>query len=240
MIKSNAWVVAAAALAAAALTARLGLWQLDRAAQKVAVQQAIDLARDMPALRLPELPADASGVKRVLHRRAVAEGRWIQEATVLLDNRPLDGRSGFIVVTPLRLADGRALAVQRGWLPRDGRDRTQVAPFDTPAGDVRIEGRINARLSRWFDLGPGSPGPIRQNLELDAYGREFRLQLLPFALLQEELPGEPTEGLVRRWPVPTTGVQMHYGYAFQWFALSALVIVLYGWFGIIRPRRRSA
>ena len=33
------------------------------------------------------------------------------------------------------------------------------------------------------------------------------------------------------------GVHKHYGYAFQWFALSALILGLYVWFQLIRPRR---
>jgi surfeit locus 1 family protein len=34
-------------------------------------------------------------------------------------------------------------------------------------------------------------------------------------------------------------VHKHYGYAFQWFALSALTCGLYAWFQLIRPRRRQ-
>jgi surfeit locus 1 family protein len=46
--------------------------------------------------------------------------------------------------------------------------------------------------------------------------------------------GAPSEGLLREWPQPATGVEKHYGYAFQWFGLSALITLLYVWFQIVR------
>ena len=39
---------------------------------------------------------------------------------------------------------------------------------------------------------------------------------------------------------PAADVHKHYGYAFQWFALCALIVGLYVWFQLIRPRRRAA
>ena len=51
--------------------------------------------------------------------------------------------------------------------------------------------------------------------------------------------GGPSEGLQRDWPAPALGVERHYGYAFQWFGLSALVAILYVWFQFIAPRRKS-
>jgi surfeit locus 1 family protein len=48
------------------------------------------------------------------------------------------------------------------------------------------------------------------------------------------------DGLVRDWPAPAADVHKHYGYAFQWFSLSALTLILYVWFQVLRPRRRPA
>jgi surfeit locus 1 family protein len=52
------------------------------------------------------------------------------------------------------------------------------------------------------------------------------------------LAGAPV--LLRDWPKPATDVHKHYGYAFQWFALSALTVILYVWFQVLRPRRRRS
>ena len=50
----------------------------------------------------------------------------------------------------------------------------------------------------------------------------------------------PGDGLARDWPAPAADVHKHYGYAFQWFSLSALTVILYVWFQVLRPRRRPA
>jgi len=46
------------------------------------------------------------------------------------------------------------------------------------------------------------------------------------------------DGLLRHWPAPAFDVHKHYGYAFQWFALAALITGLYVWFQLVRPRLR--
>ena len=58
-------------------------------------------------------------------------------------------------------------------------------------------------------------------------------------IVQDDAGAASADGLLRQWPEPASDVHKHYGYAFQWFGLSALVIVLYVWFQIIRPRRRA-
>jgi surfeit locus 1 family protein len=59
-------------------------------------------------------------------------------------------------------------------------------------------------------------------------------------VVQEDGANPPADGLLRQWPPPAADVHKHYGYAFQWFALSALVLVLYVWFQILRPRTARA
>lgn len=88
--------------------------------------------------------------------------------------------------------------------------------------------------------GPGAVGssPIRQNLDLEAFRSETRLPLRTDLTLQQI--GAASEGLQRDWPAPALGVEKHYGYAFQWFGLSALVVLLYVWFQLIAPWRKAA
>lgn len=233
-------VIALAALALATATARLGVWQLDRAAQKSSLQQALDLRRALPPLPPDELARDAKVAALQHHRLATLEGSWLDEHTVYLENRQMRGQPGFFVVTPLRLPDGSAALVQRGWQPRDLMDRTKVAPVPTPSGVVRVEGRIAPPPARLYDLGPEAAGRIRQNLDVESFSRETRLDLRPWSLMQLDGPQGPTDGLLRDWTPPAAGLQKHHGYAFQWFALSALTIALYVWFQLLRPRRRSA
>lgn len=236
-VTGRGWVVLGAALLAATLTARLGVWQLDRAAQKLSNQAAIEAEGARAPLGNAELAAD--GGTGQLNRRVALQGRWLPEHTVWLDNRQMDGRVGFFVVTPLQLA-GRpeAVLVERGWAPRHIVDRTRLPPLVTPGGDVAVVGRLAATLSRVYELGEGEGGAIRQNLDASAFAGETGLRLLPLIVVQTEAGGAGDGGLVRHWPAPDLGLQKHYGYAFQWFALCALIVGLYVWFQLVRPRLR--
>ena len=217
-------IVLIAAVAGCVLTARLGFWQLDRAAQKVALQQSIDEMAKLPALGNQALPG-------ALHRRVVLSGHWLADKTVYLDNRPMDGRAGFYVVTPLQI-EGRAdaILVQRGWLPRDAQDRSRLPPLETPAGPVAVEGLLLAAPSRLFEFSAAASGVIRQNLDPAAYALEIHQPLLAFTVQQTG----PADALVRDWPATDLGLQKHYGYAFQWFALCALILGLYVWFQVFK------
>ncbi len=231
------WLLLLATVLMALLTARLGWWQLDRAAQKVAVQQSLDERRALPPLTQPALATLAADVPAQQHRRATLQGRWLAERTVYLDNRPMKARTGFYVVTPLLLDDGTAVLVQRGWLPRDLMDRTRLAPHTTPESTVTVQGTINPALARLYEFDAAASGPIRQNLDLDVFRAESRLSLRPWVLVQEDGTEPVSDGLLRQWPAPSTGVDKHHGYAFQWFSLCALTLFLYVWFQFIRPRR---
>ncbi len=231
-------VVLLAALALALLTARLGWWQLDRAAQKTAMQAALDQRSALPPLPAADWPSSAAGALAQEYRHTQVSGVWLNEFSIYLDNRPINGRTGFYLVTPLRLDDGTAVLVQRGWLPRDAADRTHVQPPPAEPGLVTVAGRIAPALSRLYEFDGAASGAIRQNLTVEAFAQESRLKLKPFVLVQEDLAVRSQDGLLRQWPAPSTGVEKHYGYAFQWFSLSLLTLGLYIWFQWIRPRRR--
>jgi surfeit locus 1 family protein len=231
-------LVLAATLAGVALTARLGLWQLDRAAQKEALQASLDTRGALPPLPASELARQPAVAAAQIHRRVTLQGRWRADRTVFLDNRQMDGRPGFYALTPLELAPGDAVLVQRGWAPRDVRDRARLPPLATPAGEVRVEGVIAPPPPKLYALGSDDGGVLRQNLDLAAYGREIGMALRPFSLQQT---GGPDDGLARRWPAPAVDVHKHYGYAFQWFALALLLTALYVWYQVLVPwRRRDA
>ncbi len=236
-LKRRAWVVLVAAVLAAAGTARLGVWQLDRAATKNQLQTELMAQRALPALAAEALPTDAAAARAQSQRAVLMAGRWVTEHTVYLDNRPMAGRTGFYAVTPLRLDDGSAVLVQRGWLPRDPHDRTRISAPPLPTGPVVVHRRLVPTLARLYELGETGQGAIRQNLAIDSYARETALPLRPWAVVQEDGPTPPQDGLLRQWPQPAADVQKHYGYAFQWFALCALILGLYVWFQILRPRR---
>lgn len=224
------------ALLASMGLASLGVWQLGRATEKEATQAAIVARAALPELTHRDLGAESVGPS-MIHRQVRLRGRWLPEATVYLDNRPMAGRVGFIVVTPLQLeGQPRAILIQRGWIPRDAQDRARLVPVTTPVDVVEIEGRLVSHPNAVFDLGSssGSTGPIRQNIDLNVYAAEIGAPLVPLTVLQQ---GAAQDALLRDWAAPAVNVQKHYGYAFQWFAMSALVVGLYVWFQLFRPQR---
>jgi surfeit locus 1 family protein len=239
-LKGRGGVVLVASLLFAALTARLGVWQLDRAEQKNRAQQALNERRALPPLPAAALALQPTEAAAQHSRLITLQGRWQPALTVYLENRQMDTRVGFYAVTPLLLDDGTAVLVQRGWLPRDQADRTRIVAPPAPAGRVTVQGRIAPGPGRVYEFAGAASGAIRQNLDIEAYARETALPLRPVSVVEEDGPSAPQDGLLRHWPLPAADVQKHYGYAFQWFALSTLTIALYAWFQIIQPFRRRA
>src|SRR6476469_5265846 len=136
-------VMLLATLAGVALAARLGAWQLDRADQKIALQASLEARSREPVLDGQSLARSPLAAEAQHHRRVSLRGRWLAERTVFLDNRQMDGKVGFFVVTPLALAPGSAVVlVQRGWAPRDFVARESLPRIATPEGVVVIDGIV--------------------------------------------------------------------------------------------------
>ncbi len=237
--RRRAVIVLVAAAVVVAGTARLGVWQLDRAAQKEALQQSLDTRSQLQVVEAAMLADTAEAAADQHYRRSVVRGHWVSAATVFLDNRQMDARQGFFVVTPLRLSEAPGVVlVQRGWVPRDLLDRTKVPSLSDAPDEVTVTGHIASPPGRLYDFAGAASGVIRQNLDVAAFAQEFSLPLKPLSIVQDA-DGAPQDGLLRQWPRPDLGIQRHYGYAFQWFALCALMTGLYVWFQLVRPRLRS-
>lgn len=235
----RAVIVLVATIAGVAGTARLGVWQLDRAAQKASLQHALDTRALLPPIEASALADTAEAAVAQFHRKIVVSGHWVPSATVFLDNRQMGGRPGFFVVTPLWLTDsGGAVLIQRGWVPRDAMDRSKLPALPDEPAEITVKGRIAPPPGRLYEFAGAASGVIRQNLDLDTYAQEFSLSLRPLSIVQDA-EGAPTDGLSREWTRPDVGIDRHYGYAFQWFALCALMTGLYVWFQLIHPRLRS-
>jgi surfeit locus 1 family protein len=247
------------ALASIAITASLGAWQMRRAAYKEQIAEQISKQNQLPALinsalSAPDFIASTATPHESepawLQRRAQLQGRWLHAHTVFLDNRPMQlqgsQRVGFYVATPLALeGNQQVIWVQRGWVQRDFQDRVRLPVLPENNEIVTVPGRLIAHVSKAYEVkaaqaavspsAASRPSRIWQNLPSVDFGSQT---LLPMALLQTAPEAGP-DLLQRDWPAADTGVAKHHGYAFQWFALSALLVILYVWFQIIVPRRRA-
>ena len=237
---ARAMVVAVAATLGVAATANLGAWQLRRAAQKVALQESLETRARLPELGAGELARTDADAQAQHFRLVRLRGTWVERSTVVLENRQMNDRVGFFVVTPLQL-DGRpeAVLVQRGWVGRNLLERTLLPRIDTPRGRVEVIGHIAPPPARLYDFAGAASGVIRQNLDLAGFAVESGLALAPLSVQQADSITTAGDGLLRQWPRPAVDVQKHYGYAFQWFALCALMAGLYVWFQLVRPRLRK-
>ena len=234
------WLVLGVAALGVAITFSLGLWQVGRAAEKTALQNAKQQQADQLVLDGRSLDTELNEApqrRALIYRRMTLKGHWLPEHTVFLDNRQMNAKPGFFVLTPIKLeGTGAVVLVQRGWAQRSFTDRTALPVLQTPEGLVEVQGHLAPWPSRLYDFGGAETGPIRQNLDLTAYREATGLQLLEVTLLQS---GTASEGLLREWPLVASGVEKHHGYAFQWFGLSGLIALLYVWFQIVQPRRKK-
>ncbi len=209
----------------AAIGISLGNWQERRAAQKLTWQQQITERANQAPLQAVDI---APGSRPPEFRRIVANGEFIADWPIYLENRPLDGRAGFYLLMPFRLAGSQQVVlVQRGWFARDLRDRAQIPAIPTPAGMLRLSGRVRTDTGQVMQIGervPPSPGSILQNLALPDFAAASKLPVHAFIIEQSSDTGD---GLRRDWPLPSFGIDTHHGYAFQWYALATAALLFF-------------
>lgn len=212
------------------LAVALGNWQTRRGDAKEELQARWGAAETATPVAISGREQAQAATLR-LPLRVTLRGELLPKSTVFVDNRALDGVAGFQVVTPLRLASGLIVLVNRGWHARDGRDPAKIPAVATPHGNVEVEGIAIERLPRLLELArtelPALPG-IWPNLEYEAFERSAGMDVVRFVVLQTNDDGD---GLRRSWPPPVAGVERHRGYALQWYGLAALCAGLTVYFG---------
>lgn len=220
-----------------ALLLSLGFWQLDRAAQKRALLTAYG---DRPSETAIRLSADFKPGPEWRYRRAQVTGEYDVAHQFLLDNRVYQGRVGYHVLTPLRLAHSdHAILVNRGWVPQ-GATRADLPDLPAPTQAVlSIEGLLDFPPEKVFVLGEGEdrdPGwpKVLQQVRLELHADQLGVPLLPVILLLAE---DQPAGFVREWNPVVMGPERHVGYAVQWFSLAAALAILYIWGSMRRAAR---
>ena len=157
--------------------------------------------------------------------RVEVRGRFEPKYAVLIDNRILHGVVGYQVVMPLRINAGeRHVLVNRGWVAATG-SRDILPQIKTPPEEVLIAGLATVPSKRYLELSKQvAEGKVWQNLTLERYRAAMPIALQPVVIQQES---EIDDGLKREWSAPDLGIDKHYGYAFQWFAMAAAIVIIY-------------
>ena len=215
-----------AALAVVALTVSLGNWQRHRAAEKDALREQYVAASDAPEMQVTGREIDPEAIR---YHTVRVRGSYDSAHQLLLDNRIVDGRPGFDVVTPLRLDDSRYVLVDRGWIAQ-GPTRQVLPLAPPPSGITTVSGRVNLPPRRYLELSKqANSGVLWQNLDIDRIATATGLSLAPF-LIEQSARDAPADGLLRRWPEPALGSSQHLSYMMQWYSLAALSLAL--WLGL--------
>jgi len=210
------------AVAACIATLSLGNWQTRRAEEKRGLA-----ARSALAVRSAAQPVSGSQSlpEALVFKRLSAQGEFVPQFTILLDNKVYRGQPGYFVVTPLRLRGSSLhVLVNRGWIAAGAR-RDQIPAVRTPSGDVAVEGFGQARAPRVLAAGSGAQqGRVWQTLGFEEFERWSGLVLQPVFLEQHS---DLDDGLLRDWPAPDFGIEKHESYAIQWYLLAAFSIALF-------------
>ncbi len=224
-------------LLAAAVCARLGVWQLGRAYERgdqAAARQvaARESAAPVPlaAVLAPQtaFPADLVG------RQVVATGRWEPTGQLLVAGRALDGQVGYLVLTPLRVdvaTGARAvLPVVRGWVAQPG-DPAVVAPSGTVTvtGYLQVgEGAGEAGRPGGRDLPEGQTDAISPAALLNRWDGPIWTGYLV-------LTAPAQQGLAQLPPPTSPGASLNAQnlvYAAQWWIFGGFALAL--WWRLVR------
>ena len=211
-----------------ALTLSLGRWQTSRAEEKTARQAMFEARiRETPLV----LGGSSGTADALLYRRVRVTGQWIAEGQIFIDNQIAQGKAGFYVMTPLRIAgSARAILVNRGWVART-RSYPQPPPVAVPSGDVQVAGLATLPPVRVLELSKETvSGNVWQNLSLSRYAERMKLELVPVVILADT----PGEGLLAVHETPDAGIAKHREYALTWFSLAATLAVLWTVFSFRR------
>ena len=215
----------------------LGFWQLDRAQQKTEISTLYQQRSDAPAVVIGSV---VESPQELEFRRLKATGTWDAQHEFLLDNRVRRGQPGFHVITPLIFRGGQsAVLVNRGWIPGSP-DRSQLPKIEPLSGDANLTGLAiippadTFVLKQEFPVQTGEWPLIWQTLDIKRFSDAVPYEIQGVVI---QLDDDHPAGFERQWPPPdNVWIARHRAYAFQWFALSATLLVIY-FLLTFRPRR---
>jgi surfeit locus 1 family protein len=213
-----------------ALGIQLGNWQERRAAQKIALQDKLARGNAAAPLLLDGAPIAAEAVE---FRRVAVTGEFVRDWPLYLENRPYQGRAGFYLLMPFKIAgSGMHVLIERGWLPRDMAARDKLPSYATPSGTVTVEGVVRLNAGHVMQLGTApalAPNAIVLNADPLDVAKASGMTMQPFVVEQTAAakPSGDDAQMVRDWPAPSLGVEKHQGYAFQWYALAAMAVIFF-------------
>jgi len=221
--------------AVAAGCVRLGFWQLDRMRQRAAINAGLLSRMEAEPVLLEQAPRDTSGW---LFRHVTLSGQLDGQRSIVLPGHAFRGAPGVHLLTPLRLSNGTAVLVNRGWLPAADGATVDLGQFAADA-PITATGLVLAfpaerRTRRRVALPPSTSSSdisfrrVWFAMDEAALRRQFPYELGRIQV--QLLPGDSAAELPVRLPAPALDPGPHLGYAIQWFSFAIIGVV--GWFAL--------
>lgn len=207
------------------LLVRLGIWQLDRLAQRRAFNAQVSQHLAAAPLKLTaeaELPDDPTLLR---HRPVEASGAYDFSEQIFLDQQRWQGQLGGHLVAPLVLPGGeKAVLVDRGWLPAEMADPSIWPQFDE-TGQLTITGYAQPpqTLPGGRSVIPDAPQQKWFRLDIRAIQQQMPYELLPIYILQSPTEGRADALPYRAEPEIDLSEGPHMGYALQWFIFAMIL-----------------
>lgn len=157
--------------------------------------------------------------------------------TIFLDNKTYQGRAGYHVITPFRIASSSlSVPVNRGWV-EVGLDRSILPEIKTIDGEMTLTGTVISPEIRALTLSDEFVnGQVWDKFDLQRYMVETELAMQPILVLQKN---NTHDGLVRDWDKPDSGASKNIGYAIQWFSLAIASLIVFIVLNVKRSNRKS-
>lgn len=209
-----------------ALCASLGSWQLSRAEQKSALQQAYDSLTQQAPIELDLKSGDLGGL---LYHRVKVTGYFHPANEVLLDNQTHNTTAGYHVLTPLKTESSDiGIIVNRGWVAGTS-DRKKLPHVETTEEKVTVSGRIMPMPGRSPFISSEAKPDTGGTKTWFYFDRDYFQTINGFAVADHWLQLDPNSdhGFIVNWQDYNAKEAMHIGYAIMWFSFVLIVAVIY-------------
>lgn len=221
------------------ITVSACIWQYGRGVEKDRIAAEIEAANQGAEISVPgELVKSDAWV----YRKVRVKGEFLPAALVLHDNQIHAKRVGYNVYGVLKLSNGKVhCLIKRGWVVAPP-DRKTLPEVVSNFGEVEISGLALPPVTRFLELSASTSSNsvagsnVWQNVTVERVAQAFGLALQPFVIEQHS---DTADGLTRQWPAPVSSSAKHYGYAFQWGGMAALIAVLYVFFYVRRKSKQA-
>ena len=207
------------AFCCAGLCVRLGFWQLDRLSQRRAYNTLLETRWQLPPVDLKT----ESSIDTLDYRRTVARGVFDFDHQLVVMARSYHGVPGVHVVTPLRLDNGMAILVERGWVPSPDANTVDLTEF--PEADSTVVAGILRGPQQGGPAIANTGWPIHvRNVDPAALQDRYSYPLHPLLLRRTSQVGESASEL-RLILQPELNNGPHLSYAMQWFTFATIALV---------------